>query len=92
MTHAGTRFFTRTSAITTMETHSSGTFRRSDGRRNLPDRYRTRLTLPAGADTQAAITCCFDRGTAHDTTHGEQVTVDFEARPEVVAQSVADAG
>jgi len=53
----------------------------------LPDRERVTFDLPNSGETQSFVSWCYDHGTVHDVTYGASVTVDFEARPEVVAQA-----
>lgn len=53
----------------------------------LPDLESVTFTLPNAGETQSFVSWCYDHGTVHDVTYGKSVTVDFEARPEVVAQA-----
>lgn len=53
----------------------------------LPDHERTTLAMPNTSAAQSVVSWCYDHGTVHDVTYGDSVTVDLEARPEVVAQA-----
>ncbi len=53
----------------------------------LPDRQRTTIRIPNSGAAQSFVSWCYDHGTVHDATYGDEVTLDFEARPEVVAQA-----
>ena len=53
----------------------------------LPDREHVTLALPNSGDAQSLVSWCYDHGTVHDVTYGDEVTLEFEARPEVVAQA-----
>lgn len=53
----------------------------------LPDRQRTTIRIPNSGDAQSFVSWCYDHGTVHDATYGNEVSLEFEARPEVVAQA-----
>ncbi|RRJ33628.1 GTPase HflX [Halocatena pleomorpha] len=60
--------------------------------RELPPFEHERLVLPMTDDTMSLVSWIHDNARVNDVTYGEQVVVDFEARPAVVEQSRAKAG
>jgi GTP-binding protein HflX len=59
----------------------------------LPDWERERLVLPLSDDAMSLVSWVHDNARVRDETYdGEQVVLDFEARPAVVEQSRARAG
>jgi GTP-binding protein HflX len=58
----------------------------------LPDWERERLVLPVSDDAMSLVSWIHDHGhVAEETYAGEQVTVDFEAKPSIVARARAKA-
>lgn len=58
----------------------------------LPDRERERLVLPVTDETMSVVSWVHDNAYVRDVSwEGEQVIIDFEARPDVVEQSRAKA-
>jgi GTP-binding protein HflX len=55
--------------------------------RELPDFERERLVLPMTENTMSVISWIHDNAHVRDVEYGEQVTIEFEARPDVVARS-----
>jgi GTP-binding protein HflX len=53
----------------------------------LPDFERERLVLPMTEDTMSVVSWLYDNAHVESVEYGEQVTVEFEARPAVVARS-----
>lgn len=60
--------------------------------RELPPFEHERLMLPMTDDTMSLVSWIHDNARVNDVDYGEQVVVDFEARPAVVEQSRAKAG
>lgn len=60
--------------------------------RELPPFEHERLVLPMTDDTMSLVSWIHDNAHVNDVDYGEQVIVDFEARPAVVEQSRAKAG
>jgi GTP-binding protein HflX len=58
----------------------------------LPDYERERLVLPMTDETMSLVSWIHDNAQVEDVTYGDQVVVEFEARPAVVEQSRAKAG
>ncbi|WP_254837560.1 GTPase HflX [Natronomonas marina] len=59
--------------------------------RELPDWRRERLVVPMTDDTMSFVSWVHDHAAVEDVDYGEQVTIDFEARPAVVEQARAKA-
>ena len=59
--------------------------------RELPDWRRERLVVPMTDDTMSFVSWVHDHAAVEDVDYGEQVTIDFEARPAVVEQARARA-
>ena len=58
----------------------------------LPDWERERLVLPVSDDAMSLVSWVHDHGhVAEETYAGDQVTVDFEAKPSIVARARAKA-
>jgi GTP-binding protein HflX len=53
----------------------------------LPDRERVTLSVPNSDGGNAFVSWCHDHGTVHDATYGDDIELDFEARPEVTAKA-----
>jgi GTP-binding protein HflX len=60
--------------------------------RELPDYRRERLVLPMCDDAMSLVSWIHDNARVEDVDYGDQVIVEFEARPAVVEQSRAKAG
>ncbi|MFC7189091.1 GTPase HflX [Halocatena marina] len=60
--------------------------------RELPPFEHERLVLPMTDDTMSLVSWIHDNARVNDVTYGEQVIVDFEARPAIVEQSRSKAG
>jgi GTP-binding protein HflX len=58
----------------------------------LPDFERERLVLPMTDETMSVVSWIHDNANVRTVDYGEEVVVDFEARPAVVEQSRAKAG
>nr|WP_254544344.1 GTPase HflX [Halomarina sp. BND7] len=58
----------------------------------LPPYERERLVLPMTDETMSLVSWIHDNAVVHAVDYGEQVVVDFEARPVVVEKSRAKAG
>ena len=58
----------------------------------LPDYERERLVLPMTDDTMSLVSWIHDNASVETVDYGEQVVIEFEARPAVVKQSRAKAG
>jgi GTP-binding protein HflX len=58
----------------------------------LPDYERERLVLPMTDDTMSVVSWIHDHANVEDVDYGDQVVVEFEARPAVIEQSRAKAG
>jgi len=58
----------------------------------LPDYERERLVLPMTDDTMSLVSWIHDHAHVEAVDYGEQVVIEFEARPAVVAQSRSKAG
>ena len=58
----------------------------------LPDLERERLVLPMNDDTMSVVSWIHDHANVRDVDYGDQVVIEFEARPAVVEQSRAKAG
>jgi GTP-binding protein HflX len=58
----------------------------------LPDHERERLVLPMTDDTMSVISWIHDHAHVEDVDYGDQVVIEFEARPAVIEQSRAKAG
>ena len=57
----------------------------------LPAFEEERLVLPMTDDTMSLVSWLHDHGNVSDVTYGDQVVVEFEARPAVIEQSRARA-
>jgi len=60
--------------------------------RELPDLERERLVLPMNDDTMSVVSWIHDHAHVESVDYGDQVVIEFEARPAVVEQSRAKAG
>jgi GTP-binding protein HflX len=60
--------------------------------RELPDLERERLVLPMNDETMSVVSWIHDHAHVREVDYGDQVVIDFEARPAVVEQSRAKAG
>ena len=60
--------------------------------RELPPFERERIVLPMTDDTMSLVSWIHDNANVNDVDYGEQVVVDFEARPSVVERARAKAG
>jgi GTP-binding protein HflX len=58
----------------------------------LPDWRRERLVIPMAEDTMSLVSWLHDHAHVEDVDYGEQVVVDFEARPAIIEQARAKAG
>jgi GTP-binding protein HflX len=58
----------------------------------LPDWRHERLVIPMAEDTMSLVSWLHDHAHVEDVDYGEQVVVDFEARPAIVEQARAKAG
>jgi GTP-binding protein HflX len=58
----------------------------------LPDYQRERLVLPMTDETMSVVSWIHDNAEVEDVMYGDQVVVEFEARPAIVEQSRAKAG
>ena len=59
--------------------------------RELPDYQHERLVLPMTDDTMSLVSWVHDHAWVEDVDYGDQVVIEFEARPAVVEQSRAKA-
>jgi GTP-binding protein HflX len=59
---------------------------------DLPGLEEERLVLPMTDDTMSLVSWIHDHGNVRDVTYGDQVVIEFAARPAVVEQSRAKAG
>ena len=57
----------------------------------LPDWRRERLVVPMTDDTMSFVSWVHDHAAVEDVDYGEQVTIDFEARPAIIEQARARA-
>lgn len=77
-------------AVSAMEgAETEGLLDRID--RELPPFEHERLVLPMIDDTMSLVSWIHDNARVNDVNYGEQIIVDFEARPAVVEQSRAKA-
>jgi GTP-binding protein HflX len=53
----------------------------------LPDWRRERLVAPMTDDTMSLVSWIHDHANVESVDYGDQVVVDFEARPEIVEQA-----
>ena len=60
--------------------------------RELPAYERERLVLPMADETMSLVSWIHDNARVEEVDYGEQVVVDFEARPAIVERSRAKAG
>ena len=60
--------------------------------RELPDYERERLVLPMTDDTMSVVSWIHDHAYVEDVDYGDQVVIEFEARPSIIEQSRAKAG
>ena len=58
----------------------------------LPELERERLVLPMNDDTMSVVSWIHDHANVRQVDYGDQVVIEFEARPAVVEQSRAKAG
>ena len=58
----------------------------------LPDYERERLVLPMTDDTMSLVSWIHDHASVETVDYGDQVVIEFEARPAVIEQSRAKAG
>jgi GTP-binding protein HflX len=58
----------------------------------LPDYERERLVMPMTDDTMSVVSWIHDNASVETVDYGDQVVIEFEARPAVVEQSRAKAG
>jgi len=58
----------------------------------LPDYQRERLVLPMTDETMSVVSWIHDNAQVETVDYGDQVVIEFEARPAVVEQSRAKAG
>jgi len=58
----------------------------------LPDFERERLVMPMTDETMSVVSWIHDNAHVETVEYGEQVTIEFEGRPEIVEQSRAKAG
>jgi len=58
----------------------------------LPDYERERLVLPMTDDTMSVVSWIHDHANVSDVDYGDQVVIEFEARPSIIEQSRAKAG
>jgi GTP-binding protein HflX len=59
---------------------------------DLPSLERERLVLPMTDEAMSVVSWIHDNATVDDVDYGEQVVIEFEARPAVVQRSRAKAG
>jgi GTP-binding protein HflX len=57
----------------------------------LPAWQRTTIALPNSDESMSLLSWLYDHATVEDVTYGEEVTVRFAARPEVIAQAAGRA-
>jgi GTP-binding protein HflX len=60
--------------------------------RELPDYERERLVLPMTDDTMSLVSWIHDHASVDTVDYGDQVVIEFEARPAIIEQSRAKAG
>ncbi|WP_336339340.1 GTPase HflX [Haloarcula brevis] len=60
--------------------------------RELPDYERERLVLPMTDDTMSLVSWIHDHASVETVDYGDQVVIEFEARPAIIEQSRAKAG
>jgi GTP-binding protein HflX len=60
--------------------------------RELPEYERERLVLPMNDETMSVVSWIHDHARVDEVDYGDQVVIEFEARPSVVEQSRAKAG
>ena len=58
----------------------------------LPDYERERLVLPMTDDTMSVVSWIHDHANVSDVDYGDQVVIEFEARPSIIERSRAKAG
>ncbi|QIO22601.1 GTPase HflX [Haloarcula sp. JP-L23] len=58
----------------------------------LPDYEHERLVLPMTEETMSVVSWIHDHAVVEDVDYGDQVVIEFEARPAIVEQSRAKAG
>ncbi|QLD87823.1 GTPase HflX [Natronomonas salina] len=58
----------------------------------LPEWRRERLVVPMTDETMSLVSWVHDHGDVESVDYGDQVTIDFEARPAIVEQARAKAG
>jgi len=59
---------------------------------DLPDYERERLVLPMNDDTMSLVSWIHDHAHVETVDYGDQVVIEFEARPAIVQQSRSKAG
>jgi GTP-binding protein HflX len=57
----------------------------------LPDWRRERLVVPMTEDTMSLVSWVHDHAHVEDVDYGNEITLDFEARPEIIEQARAKA-
>jgi GTP-binding protein HflX len=57
----------------------------------LPDWRRERLVVPMTEDTMSLVSWIHDHAHVEDVDYGNEITLDFEARPEIIEQARAKA-
>lgn len=60
--------------------------------RELPDYEQERLVLPMTEDTMSLVSWIHDHANVEAVDYGDQVVIEFEARPAIIEQSRAKAG
>ena len=60
--------------------------------RALPAYEHERLVLPMAEETMSLVSWIYDNARVNDVDYGEQVVIDFEARPAIIEQTRARAG
>ncbi|MFU1781411.1 GTPase HflX [Haloarcula japonica] len=58
----------------------------------LPDYERERLVLPMNDDTMSLVSWIHDHASVETVDYGDQVVIEFEARPAIIEQSRSKAG
>jgi GTP-binding protein HflX len=59
--------------------------------RELPEWHRERLVVPMTDDTMSLVSWVHDHAHVEDVDYGDEVIVDFEARPSIIEQARAKA-
>jgi GTP-binding protein HflX len=77
-------------AVSAMDGENIGDLReRIDA--ELPDWRRERLVIPMTDETMSLVSWVHDHGHVETVDYGDQVTIDFEARPSIIEQARAKA-